>query len=198
MEGIIPEVKKSGKVQSAKTPARRVRGKLFKKEQKVMVKQHKDIAGMMANPPTKEATKHERTVAKEGERHEHLNEEREERLERLRRRKIEWQGRKAKLQLEKAATIMNVKVVEEECKTAKVPVTIEHDEIVSQEAHTPCPGPIKKKNRKDMQCIMTVVHTPLLGPATVHYSGAKPPVCLNSGAGVKTYKNGQSKEDVRQ
>ena len=44
---------------------------------------------------------------------------------------------------------------------------------------------------------MTVVHTPLLGPATVHYSSAKPPVCLNSGAGVKTYKAGQCKEDIR-
>ena len=44
---------------------------------------------------------------------------------------------------------------------------------------------------------MTVVHTPLLGPATVHYSGAKPPVCLNSGAGVKTYKAGQCRGDIR-
>ena len=92
---------------------------------------------------------------------------------------------------------MNVEDVEEECKVAKVPEIMENDKVVSQEAHTPCPGPIKKKNRKDMQCIMTVVHTPLLGPATVHYSGAKPPVCLNSGAGVKTYKAGQGREDIR-
>ena len=66
-----------------KSPARRVRGKLSKKEIKDMKNKHKSIASMMAPPPTKEATKFEKKADLEIGEVERVDEEREERLKRL-------------------------------------------------------------------------------------------------------------------
>ena len=132
VEEVIPEVRKAGKKQQpAKPPARRVRGELSKKEETEMMKKHRDIAGMLAHPPTKEATNHERRIAKEVEMLESVDEEREERLERLRRRKLEWQDRKAQ-----KAVIMNVKDLEDESKVAKVMEIPETAECHDGGAHT--------------------------------------------------------------
>ena len=55
-----------------------------------MKNKHKNIASMMAPPPTKEATKFEKKADLEIGEFERVDKEREERLERLRRRKMEW------------------------------------------------------------------------------------------------------------
>ena len=68
---------------------------MSKKEEREIKKKHKDIAGMMAPPPTKEATNFEKEAAQEIEELERVDEEREERLERLRRRKLEWNAKRA-------------------------------------------------------------------------------------------------------
>ena len=57
-----------------------------------MKRKHRDIARMMAKPPTQEARNHEKRVAKEIEKLERIG---EERLERMSRRKFEWNARRA-------------------------------------------------------------------------------------------------------
>ena len=47
-----------------KEPARRVRGKLSKKEQKAMKRSHKDIGWLLAPPPTRETVIHEKAMEK--------------------------------------------------------------------------------------------------------------------------------------
>ena len=64
-----------------KEPARRVRGKLSKKEQKAMKSSHKDIGWLLAPPPTRETVIHEKAMEKETEDMEIVDEEREARME---------------------------------------------------------------------------------------------------------------------
>jgi hypothetical protein len=75
-----------------KEPARRVRGKLSKKEQKAMKSSHKDIGWLLAPPPTRETVIHEKAMEKETEDMEIVDEEREARIERMRRKALEWKA----------------------------------------------------------------------------------------------------------
>ena len=63
---------------------------MTKKEHKRMKQTHGNIALLLAPPKPLEVRKHEKTLAKEVEVMEVVDEEREERLERVRRRALEW------------------------------------------------------------------------------------------------------------
>ena len=81
--------KEKQKKPSPKEPARRVRGKLSKKEQKAMKKSHKDIGWLLPSPPPMETVIHEKAMERETEDMEVVDEEREARIERMRRKALE-------------------------------------------------------------------------------------------------------------
>ena len=78
-ERTIPEGRKEiGK--KPPPPLRRVKGRLSKKEQVEMKKKHRDIAWLLAPPPTQETVNHEKAMASEAEKMDIVDENREERL----------------------------------------------------------------------------------------------------------------------
>ena len=91
----VPEGRKEGiKTTSVKPQVRRKRGKLSKKEGKELKKKNQHISWLLDPPPPKEVINHEKTIAREMEEIERIDEEREDRLERIRRRKLEWKARR--------------------------------------------------------------------------------------------------------
>ena len=68
-------------------------------------------------------------------------------------------------------------------------------EMGDQAAHTPCPGTTTLRCEK--LSVMTVVHTPLLGPASVHTPPGGTAVCKTSGAGFKASREDQTEISVR-
>ena len=160
MEGIFHDGMKEGKKHHhIKPPVGRKRGKLSKKEEKEMKRKHNDIEGMLAPPPTQEATNHEKRIANEMEELEKIDEEREERQERIIERKKEWKARNAQ------ETVIMINKDMGDCvdaeKDAKMTGVHEHkdvNEVEGHKMHTPRPGPMNYW--KEMLSVMTVVHTP--------------------------------------
>ena len=117
-------------------------------------------------------------------------------MESLRRRKIEWAARRAQKAADKHKEDVNTgSEVEKDAKVKEAPELETNYEMRHQAAHKPGPG--TTKHRYEKLSVMTVVHTPLLGPTSVHTPPGGTAVCKKSGAGFKANREDHTEISVQ-